>query len=168
MKIEKEKFSDELMAEVLPLAQKCWDESTAFKGETCAYVGERDFKIEPNIDAYRTIDEQGLLVIITLRDETKLVGYAIGFLYTAMHHKHILCAIGDSIYIEPEFRSYTAVVASKLESEVKELGAEIMGWPVHFNGPVYELLKAMHYVGDDIVMEKRLCVSQPQSLEQPQ
>jgi hypothetical protein len=34
----------------------------------------------------------------------------------------------------------------------------IIGWPVHLNGPVYDVLKAKGYVGDDIVMEKRLCV----------
>ena len=36
------------------------------------------------------------------------------------------------------------------------LGAQIIGWPVHFNGPVYDLLKAKGYIGDDIVMEKRI------------
>lgn len=156
--IDKEAFSGPLAAEILPLARKCWGESTAFKGETCAYFGERDFLIEPDEEAYQRLADQGLLVLVTLRDEGELKGYVIGFVYKALHHKKILGGIGDSIYIEPDYRSHTWAVAKRFEIEIKGLGAQILGWPVHFNGPVYEILKAKGYVGDDIVMEKRLCV----------
>jgi hypothetical protein len=156
--VERETFNDELAAQILPLARKCWNESTAFKGESCAYHGERDFVIEPDTGAYQTLQDQGLLVVVTLRDEGELKGYVIGFLYTALHHKGILCGIGDSIYIEPGHRSHTWAVAKRFEKEMTEMGVKILGWPVHFNGPVYEILKAKGYAGDDIVMEKRLCV----------
>lgn len=155
--IEREVFNAKVAAEVLPLAQKCWDESTAFKGETCAYHGERDFIVEPDVEAYQKLADQGLLVLVTLRDEMQLKGYVIGFLYNALHHKKILCGIGDSIYIEPDYRVNTWAVAKRFENEMKDLGAKILGWPVHLNGPVYDVLKAKGYIGDDIVMEKRLC-----------
>lgn len=157
MKIERETFSDALFDELLPLTRKCWDESTAFKGESCAYFGDRDFLIEPDKESYQKLAEQGSLVVVTLRKESVLQGYVVGFLYKALHHKHILCAIGDSIYIEPEHRAHTWAVAKRFEKEVTSMGAKILGWPVHLNGPVYEILKAKGYVGDDIVMEKRLC-----------
>jgi hypothetical protein len=157
MKIEREIFNPEVFAEILPLAQKCWDESTAFKGESCAYFGERDFKVEPDAESYERLERDGLLVLVTLRDEGKVQGYVVGFLYNALHHKKILCGIGDSIYIEPGYREHTWAVAKRFESEMKERGAKILGWPCHFNGPVYDVLKAKGYVGDDIVMEKRLC-----------
>jgi hypothetical protein len=48
------------------------------------------------------------------------------------------------------------VAAERFETEFKALGAAIIGWPAHINGPVYEVLKARGYVGDDIVMERRL------------
>jgi hypothetical protein len=154
--IEKEKFGPETANEVVPLSRKCWDESTAFKGESCAYYGDRDFVIEPDVEAYQRLADQNLFVLVTLRDDGVLKGYVIGFLYTSLHHKHILCGIGDSIYIEPEYRSHTWAVAKRFEKEMREMGAKILGWPVHLNGPVYDILKAKGYVGDDIVMEKRL------------
>jgi hypothetical protein len=157
--IEKEVFNSELAKEVLPLARKCWAESTAFKGETCAYFGDRDFVIEPDTEAYQKLENQGALVLVTLREEKELKGYVIGFLYNALHHKNILCGVGDSIYIEPDYRAHTWAVAKRFETELAVRGAKILGWPVHLNGPVYEILKAKGYVGDDIVMEKRLiCV----------
>lgn len=156
--INREELTAELATEVFPLARKCWNESTEFKGESCAYYGDRDFLIEPDVEAYQRLADQGLLVLVTLRDEVKLKGYVIGFLYNALHHKKILCGIGDSIYIEPDYRSHTWAVAKRFEKEMESLGAKIIGWPVHLNGPVYEVLKAKGYVGDDIVMEKRLCV----------
>jgi len=154
--INKEPFSLDVFAELLPLAQKCWNESTEFKGQTCAYYGDRDFEIEPDKEAYQRLADQGSLVMVMLRDEGKLQGYVVGFLYHSLHHKKILCGIGDNIYVEPDYRAYTAVVAERFEKEMKSLGVKIIGWPVHMNGPVYELLKARGYVGDDIVMEKRL------------
>jgi|SRR5882762_1783496 len=156
--IDREPFTLELYEEVLPLAQKCWEENTRLKAETCAYYGERDFKIEPDISEYQRLAALGLVVIVTLRDEGVLKGYVSGFLYRSWHHKHILCSNVDSIYIEPDYRSYTVVVVERFEKEFEKLGAGIIGWPTHVNGPVYEILKRRGYVGDDIVMEKRLCV----------
>jgi hypothetical protein len=156
VKIEKEQFSEELFIELLPLAKKCWEESTKAKGETCAFYGERDFDIEPHIEAYQHLSDKGALVIVTLRDEG-LKGYVVGFTYQGLHHQKIKGGIGDSIYIEPEYRSYFAVVAEKFENELRALGVQIIGWPVTPDGPIHEVLKARGYVGDDIVMEKRLC-----------
>lgn len=161
MKVEiaKEPLTDELLAEILPLAQKCWDESTAIKGESCAYYGERDLIIEPDTDQYKTLASVGALTVITLRAGGKLEGYMIAIMYRALHHRKVLCALGDSMYLEPNHRfAYAAVVAEKFESEMKALGAGIIGWPTHMNSPLYEFLQSRGYVGDDIVMEKRLCV----------
>jgi len=162
IQIEREKFSREVAEEILPLAQACWNESTIVKKDTCAYYGERDFQIEPDTDRYVELSEQGILVLMTLRDERVLKGYIIGLLYRSLHHKRILCGIGDSIYVDPDYRSYTGVMAEKFEQAMKALNVEIIGWPTHIDGPVYEVLKARGYVGDDIVMEKRLCALQLQ------
>jgi hypothetical protein len=155
MKIDREAFTLALAEEILPLAQKCWEESTRIKAETCAFYGERDFRIDPDLSVYESAASQGKLVVVTLRDES-LKGYVMGFLYRSWHHKHILCGNVDSIYLEPEYRSYAGVVTDRFETEFKALGAAIIGWPAHTNGPVYELLKARGYVGDDLVMEKRI------------
>jgi hypothetical protein len=155
--IEKEPFTLELFQELLPLAQKCWEESTVNKAETCAYYGERDFQIDPDTSEYQRLADLGSVVLVTLRDGGVAKGYVVGFLYRSWHHRKILCGNGDSIYIEPGYRSYTAVMAERFEKEFFGMGAEIIGWPTHVNGPVYEILKSRGYVGDDVLMEKRLC-----------
>jgi hypothetical protein len=155
--IEREPFTHELFKEMLPLAQKCWNESTIAKGKTCAFYGERDFDVEPDLDLYMEMAKRGCMVVIALRVDGELQGYVEGFSYRATHHRKIIGGIGDNFYIEPPFRSYAAVLVEKFEAEMKKLGVGIIGWPVTPDGPVYELLKARGYVGDDIVMEKRIC-----------
>ena len=155
--IEKEPFTAVLFAEALPLAQKCWEESTIIKADSCAYYGERDFIIEPDVDAYQRLADQGMLVFVTLRDDGNLQGYLVAFTYRSTHHKKILCAIVDSAYVEPKYRTYAPVMSEVFEKEARGIGVQIIGWPTHVDGPLYELLKARGYVGDDIVMEKKLC-----------
>lgn len=157
MQICKEAFSADLFCEILPLAQKCWEENTKIKAESCAFYGERDFSVEPDIEAYQR--QAASLVIITLRDSTRLVGYIVGLLYRSPHHKRILCGNVDSIYVEPDCRSYTVVMMERFEKEMCAMGAQIIGWPTSLKSPIYGLLKARGYAGDDTIMEKRLCVS---------
>ena len=156
--IESEPFSLETFAEILPLGQKCWEESTLNKKDTCAYYGERDFQVEPDAFEYERLYKLGLMVLVTLRVDKRLKGYVDGFIYRSLHHKKIMCAIGDSLYIDPDYRAYTGVVVDKFEQAMRDKEVQIIGWPTHIEGPVYEVLKARGYVGDDIVMEKRLCV----------
>jgi len=47
--IDREPFTLELYEEVLPLAAEVLEENTRLKAETCAYYGERDFKIDPDL-----------------------------------------------------------------------------------------------------------------------
>lgn len=155
--VDTEPLTDELFAQIVPLAQKCWDESTAVKGEDCAYHGERSFAIEPDSEQYMALQKSGALLIITLRDEGTLRGYLIGIHYRALHHRKVTCGLGDSMYLEPQYRFHHAgAVAEKFEAEMTARGAGIIGWPAHLKSPLYEFLKARGYVGDDIVMEKRL------------
>jgi hypothetical protein len=154
--IEIEPHSRALFDEILPLAQACWDESTQFKGATCAFAGNRDFKIAPDFDLYQRLEDARNLVILTLRDYGTLVGYLIGFQHTSLHHMGVQCALLDTMYIEPEFRSYTVILTEKFEKVMRERGVDIIGAPVHRNGPVYAVLAARGYTDDDSVMEKRI------------
>lgn len=159
--LEREAFNAETFAEMLPLIQKCWDECSIVKSKTCAYHGDRNFAIEPNFEAYMELASKGAIVLLMLRDEGELKGYVIGFSYRSLHHKKVLCGIGDSLYIEPEYRAHIRGMIAKFEDELRNMGVEIIGWPTTLGSHLYELLKARDYIGDDVVMEKRLCVSLP-------
>lgn len=152
-----EPFSDSLYTELLPLAQKCWEESTEAKAERCAFYGERDFAIEPDVERYKELERIGSLVIATFRAGELLEGYVVGFLYRALHHRKILGAIGDSIYVEPARRAYAGPLIDCFIDELMHRRVQIIGWPCDPEGYVCQLLKARGFVGDDLVMEKRLC-----------
>lgn len=155
--IQTEPFDAAIFEELLPLIQKGWDECSTIKAETCAFHGNRDFVIKPAFETYKKLADAGSMVLVTLRDHGVLQGYVEGFLYQALHHTGVLCGIGDAIYIEPGYRSHVLKMIVRFEDELRNLKAEIIGWPTHINGPLYKVLKAHGFVGDDIVMEKRLC-----------
>lgn len=156
--IEKEPFNVQLFEEMRPLCQKCWQEGTIAKGEKCAFYGERDFVIEPYLERYLQLTDMGSLVVFAVRDAGRLVGYLEGFTYRALHHQSIIGGMCDSMYLEPEYRAYAAVAVAKFVAEMTSRGVQILGWPTTPEGDIYKLLKAQGFVGDDIVMEKRLCV----------
>lgn len=156
--IEFESHSPERAAEILPLGQACWNESTLAKKDTCAFYGERDFSIEPDYERYAWLAEQGALLFLMLRDDGVLRGYLIAFTHRSLHHRQAFCGFVDSVYIDPDYRSYTAVMVGKFHEEMTRRQVQIIGWPTHPDGPIYQVLKALGYIGDDIVMEKRLCV----------
>lgn len=157
MKITVQTYTDALHAEILPLAQKCWEESTEAKAERCAFYGERSFQIEPDVERYKQLQASGALIIVTLRQYESLLGYVVGFTYRALHHKKILGAIGDSIYVEPRWRSSAGPLVDYFVEELERRGVQIIGWPCDPEGYVCKLLEARGFVGDDLVMEKRLC-----------
>ena len=157
--IEEEPFSQELMTEILPLAQKCWDEATEAKGENCAYHGKRGVQIEPDVDLYQSISDMGRLVIYTMRDEGKLVGYAVALIYPSPHHRKLLTANGDSIYVEEPYRTHSPVLIGKIIKAVEKSGAVTVNWGVTLGSPMYEVLKKFGFVADEVIMEKLLCAS---------
>lgn len=146
-----------LFHEIASLGQKSWDECSSIKGETCAFHGERGFAIEPNFEQYQWLADQGALLVVTLRDDGKLQGYGLGILYRSLHHKPVMAGNIDTFYIEPGYRSRAAVLIERLEAEFKARGASIIGWPTSPGGALCEMLKALGYRPDDVVMEKKLC-----------
>ena len=152
IRIEQETFTEALAAEMFPLGQACWDESTEVKKSTCAFYGERNFAVDPDIERYKALAKSGVMIVVTLRDGATLNGYVIGLTYRSLHQKKIVCGSIDSIYIDPQYRAYAAIVCEKIE---QAMNVEIIGWATHIDGPVYQVLKARGYVGDDVIMEKR-------------
>ena len=155
--VQQEPYSEALATELLPLAQKCWDEGTALKGESCAYHEFRDVKIEPDLVTYTALADKGALIVFTIRDDLALVGYAVAMVYFSPHHRKILTANGDSIYVDPPYRVHSVVLLEKIIEAVRATGAKTMNWCVSANGPMYDLLCKYGFGADEVVMEKFLC-----------
>lgn len=153
-----ELFTRSLFDEILPLAQKSWDECSEIKNETCVFHGERGFKIQPDVDQYLTLQASESLIALTLRNEDgELKGYSLGVLYRSLHHRPIICGNVDSFYIEPECRSYVRSFIARIEQEFADRQVVVMGWPTTASGSLCAALKQLGYIADDVVMEKKLC-----------
>lgn len=157
--IAQEPFTLGLYEELRPLAQAAWDENTVEKGKTCSfYLERREVTLEPDLGVYEHLASLGRLVIFTLRDDDKLVGYTMGYTYYSPHHRRILCGNGDSIYLLPRYQSYGPVLVDRLMAELESRGARILGWAVSQGGPLFKMLSALGFAGDEVVMEKKVCV----------
>lgn len=157
MRIAVEPFTQELFAEILPLAQKSWDECSEIKSETCVFHGERGFKIEPDVDQYLVLQAANSLIALTMRDkEGVMVGYCLGILYRSLHHRPIACGNVDSFYIEPECRAYVRSFIARMEKELNDRSVTVIGWPTTASGTLCAVLKSLGYLADDVVMEKKL------------
>ena len=162
LKIQSEVLTRDLFIdEILPLGQKCWDECSEIKGETCSFHGERGFVIQPDVKRYLELADQDTLLTMTARDdEGVLRGYALCIYYMSLHHAPVICANVDTLYVEPEFRACLRRFISNIESEFENRGVVIVGWATSPAGKMYEILKLLGYAPDDVIMEKRLCALQ--------
>lgn len=161
--ITKELFTAELFAEIMPLAQKLWDECSEIKKDSCSFHGERGFKIQPDFNQYLNLQNQDSLIAMTLRDETAtLQGFSISVLYHSLHHAPVKCANVDTFYIEPPYRSSIQNLVSRMEEQFQDREIVVVGWPVSPEGGLFKILNHLGYHPDDVVLEKRICALQQQ------
>lgn len=157
MKIAIEPFTRELATEIVPLGQQSWDECSEIKKETCAYHGQRDLAIDPDIDQYLYLADHQSLIAMTLRDgDRALRGYALLILYKSLHLKTELCGNVDTFYVQPDHRQSMPRLMSKIEETLRERGVSIIGWPVTRTGKLHDILQRRGYIADDVVMELKL------------
>jgi hypothetical protein len=158
VKLQVEKLTPELFAEMLPLAQEAWDECSEIKKDTCSFHGERGFKIQPFESRYLYLAENDLLLAFVLRDdENVLQGYALAIFYQSLHHEPVSCANVDTFYLRPAVRIAIRSFIALMEEHFEARGVVVVGWPVSPSGGLFGILKALGYAPDDVIMEKRIC-----------
>jgi GNAT superfamily N-acetyltransferase len=64
----------------------------------------QDIPLSPNWAGYDAMEKAGALVIYTVRDEKKLVGYAVFFMRTHLHYKEHIWALNDIVWVHPDYR----------------------------------------------------------------
>lgn len=81
-------------------------------------------KLDPDYERYRKLVEQNALVVITAREDDKMIGYAIYFLARHLHYKTLLMALEDIHYIDPTHRNQGvgSAMLAKGEEVLKGLG----------------------------------------------
>lgn len=164
MKIAIEQLTSSLFDELMPMGQKLWDECSEIKKDTCSFHGERGLVIQPNKTAYLTFQEENRLSVFVMRDERNTaIGFSFCIFYNSLHHEIVPCANVDLFYIEPEHRYSIKRLINVMEHTFRQRGVVVVGWPISPMGKLFEILKTLGYMPDDVVMEKRICALQQQS-----
>lgn len=160
-RIASEPFTQALADEISPLGQESWDECSEIKKDTCSFHGERGFKIQPDIPQYLRLAASDSLLAMTLREEGRLVGYALCIFYRGLHHAPVRCANVDTFFIQRAHRSYMRSFIAAMEEHFRAREIVVVGWPTSPDGKLFGILKLLGYAPDDVVMEKRFAEFSP-------
>lgn len=134
--IDVEPFDKALMDEMQPLWDEHWKEVAVYKD---------NINLSINRDWYTEMYTAGLYIMVVVREEGKLIGYAGFTLITHPHYKDNIFSNMDVAFLLPEYRrGFTAIKMFKFaEQKLKELGADviILRTKEHYNlGRLFEHL----------------------------
>lgn len=112
--------------------------------------------LDPDWDKYKSLCDNGLLMIITARDEGKLIGYSIFFITNHLHYKSTVYANNDLLYLHPDYRRGSLGIKFIKTSEIylKQKGVAKIMWHIKFNKDFRVLLHRMGYIDEDIIVGK--------------
>ena len=102
--------------------------------------------LDPQYDVYDARDNAGQLLLVTLRDAGRLVGYFIGFIAPGLHYRTCLTLTMDIFWTHPDVRGGFAGVKlfRAVEKEAKRRGVHRMfyGSKLHKDASrLFEFLK---------------------------
>jgi len=123
--------------EAQPLLPLHWEELALNKDKV---------PLNPQYDVYAARDAAGQVMVVTLRDVGRLVGYFIGFVAPGLHYKTCLTLTMDIFWTHPSIRNgFAGVKLFRLvEKEAKRRGVQRMffGSKVHKDASkLFEFLK---------------------------
>jgi GNAT superfamily N-acetyltransferase len=102
--------------------------------------------LAPDVVRYRNLEDSGQLLCTTLRLDGKLVGYFVGFLWTALHYKDCLELTMDILFVHPDCRGKRGgkKLLDLVLKEAKRRGVKrvFMGHKTHLPEPgrLYKIL----------------------------
>ncbi|HWH60178.1 MAG TPA: GNAT family N-acetyltransferase [Terriglobales bacterium] len=117
-------------------------------------------KYGPDIDTerYKQLSDLGILFILTVRCDVKLVGYLVALLMPHLHYKSAgTMALIDLYYVRPDYRSGTGTrMFMRFESEMRKCGVvQLLGsCKVHLDHS--KLFQAMGWQHTDHTFSKPL------------
>lgn len=100
-------------------------------------------------ERYLQMEENGGLFVVTLRKESTLIGYYIGFVGPEPHYASTYCCMTDIFYVLPDYRRDGAgkLLFKTVEFELKLLGID--RWFVsikdHSKAGAEAMMKAMEF-----------------------
>ena len=117
MKFSVDRICD-CLEEVKPLLKKHWEESE-----------DLGFPLDPDYELYLRIEREGLTRSFSVRDNGKIVGYAVFIVRHHPHYKTVLTANADVIFIEKEFRGGKSFIEWCID-QLKVMGVKVVVYNV--------------------------------------
>jgi|TARA_R110000868_G_scaffold169111_2_gene403999 hypothetical protein len=107
-------------------------------------------RLNPDWDAYESLEQQGKLKIFTARDEETLVGYFVVLMGVNLHYKDHIFAANDVIYLSAKHRKgLTGVKLIKFaETCLKQDGVSVLSINTKVHRPFD---KIMDYLGFNLI-----------------
>jgi len=125
-----------VLAEMQPLWHAHWQEVA---------MNQDTIPLNPDLDAYRALEAAGVLHVLTVRDQGRVVGYHVAVIRPHLHYQQSLSAMTDLYYLHPDYRKGRAGVRlfQAFEASCKALGVEKLftGTKLHLDlGRLFERL----------------------------
>lgn len=111
-------------------------------------------------EAFAQLDNVGILHLMTVRDNDKLIGYYASIVTPSLHHKGTLFAASDVIYIAKDYRDAKtgSTLISKTEESLKKLGVKVMHVTYKSDHPLDKLLNRLGFEMSEITYSKYIGV----------
>lgn len=114
--------------------------------------------LSPNWDAYRILEQYGVLHGVIAEHDKKPIGYAC-VTFSRSNHYDALCATVDALWVLKEFRSKSRVgimLIKEIEREAKLRNADLINFHFQKCGNLDIILSKYGYLSTDVVMSKRI------------
>lgn len=115
-------------------------------------------KLEPDWNLYRRAEESGSLFFLAVREDGKLVGYAVFFIKQNLHYKGMRTASNDVLFLASEYRqgSTGLKLIKSFERELKQREVDLILCHAKQGTVLGELLITIGYGVEDIILGKVL------------
>lgn len=114
--------------------------------------------LDPDWARYVAMEEDGNLLVYTVRKEGRLVGYAVFFLVPHIHYRTTLVASNDILYLHPSCRRGTLALRfiKWVEQQAKACGAKRIMWHVKKENDWSAILHRIDYQTEEYILGKIL------------
>ena len=146
IKFGKEALNPAFFDEIKPLISEHWEEIAHFK----------DIPLDPDFDLYQKIQDSGNIRVFTVREEDKLVGYALFFTKVNLHYKSSNQAVQDILFIHPDHRGCGAKFIIWCDEQLKAEGVQAVYQHMKAKHNFGEMLERIGYELQDLIYVRRL------------
>lgn len=141
--ITKELFTA-ILPELLPLFEMHYHETGLYR-----QLGNRLAPV-PDVARYAMAERHGVLLVLTARDNGKLIGYYIGAIHPAPHYADTLSGFTDLPYVRPEYRHRGIGIRLFIEAEKEMRRRGVKLWQAsakNDSGTFRSMDRALRHIG---------------------